>query len=109
MHQQNQALLQALAACAAACEHCASACLQEEDMQMMVRCIQLDRDCADICTLTARFVARDSPHAPHVMRECIELCQKCHDECAKHQHDHCQQCAQACQQCLEACRAYVGA
>jgi hypothetical protein len=37
MHQQNQSLLDALNACIAACEHCASACLQEEDVKMMAR------------------------------------------------------------------------
>ena len=48
MHAQNQSLLDALNACIAACEHCATACLKEEDVKMMVRCISIDRDCADI-------------------------------------------------------------
>jgi hypothetical protein len=102
-----RSLLDTLARCVAACENCADACLDEEHMKMMVPCIRLDRDCADICRLTAAFIARNSPHAPHVISACIELCQKCHDECAQHQHDHCQQCAQACQECLDACRAYA--
>ena len=104
MSQQNQSLLLALAVCVAACEQCASACLQEGDVKMMVRCIQLDHDCADICALTARFVARGSEHAGHLLRECAEICRACGDECAQHQMDHCQACAQACRQCEEACR-----
>ena len=99
-------LLDALARCVAACEYCADACLDEADIKMMVPCIRTDRDCADMCRLFAGYVARNSPHAKHIVKECIEICQKCHDECAKHQHDHCQQCAKACQECLEACKAY---
>jgi hypothetical protein len=41
------------------------------------------------------------------MKECIEVCQICHDECARHDHDHCQHCAAACQECLEACKAWL--
>ncbi|TLM88780.1 four-helix bundle copper-binding protein [Hymenobacter jeollabukensis] len=109
MHQQNQTLLQALADCVAACEHCATACLQEQDVKMMVRCIQLDRDCADICALTARFVARGSEHAQHLLRECAEICRACGNECAQHQHmEHCRQCAEACKRCEEACMQAAG-
>jgi hypothetical protein len=74
---------------------------------MMVKCIQADRDCADVCALTARLVARNSPHARHIMKECIEVCQICHDECSKHEDDHCQHCAQACRECLEACKDWL--
>jgi hypothetical protein len=82
-------------------------CLQEEHVQMMVNCIQLNRDCADICTLTARFVARNSPHAPHVMRECIEICRACAEECSKHDEEHCQKCAEKCQECADACQDWL--
>lgn len=102
----HQNILEALARCVAACEHCSTACLGEDDVKMMVPCIRLDRDCADICRLTAAFIARGSDHATHVLRECIEICQKCHDECARHPAPHCQECAAACQACVEACKTY---
>ncbi|WP_051718905.1 four-helix bundle copper-binding protein [Hymenobacter sp. IS2118] len=105
--KDNRAVIDALSRCIAACEMCADACLDENDTKMMVPCIRLDRDCADICRLTAAFIARGSDHAQHVLKECMEICQKCHDECSQHQHDHCQQCAAACKACLEACRAYA--
>ncbi|RPD48021.1 four-helix bundle copper-binding protein [Hymenobacter sediminis] len=105
---QNQAVLDALSRCVVACELCADACLHEENVQMMVPCIRLDRDCADICRLTAAFIARGSDHARHVLKECIEICQKCAEECGHHEHDHCQQCAAACRACAEACRQYQG-
>ena len=109
MHAQNQSLLDALNACIAACEHCATACLGEQDVKMMARCISIDRDCADICALTARFVARGSEHAMHVMRECAEICGICATECEKHgaHMQHCKECAEACRRCEQACRAGV--
>lgn len=103
---ENRAVLDALARCIAACEYCADACLSEDNIQMMVGCIRTDRDCADICRVTAAFIARNSAHAPHIMKECIEICQKCYDECSQHKHDHCQQCAEACKACLDACKSY---
>jgi Domain of Unknown Function (DUF326) len=111
MHQQNQNLLNALNACIAACEHCATSCLQEQNVQMMARCISLDRDCADICALTARFVARGSEHAQHLLRECAEICHACGVECAQHADhmEHCRLCAEACKRCEEACLAGVAA
>ena len=75
---------------------------------MMLPCIRLDRDCADICRLTAAFIARGSDHVSHVLRECLEICQKCVDECGCHPEDHCQQCAAACRDCVAACRNYAG-
>lgn len=109
MNNQHQSLLDALNACVATCEKCASACLQEQDVKMMVSCISLDRDCADVCALTARLVARGSIHGMHLLRECAEVCKACTDECAKHTHmQHCQECAEACRHCEQACRAGMG-
>ncbi len=105
MHAQNQHLLDALHDCLAVCEQCATACLSEQDVQMMVSCIRLDRDCADLCALTARFVARDSAHAAHLLTLCADICQACAAECGKHAHmAHCKDCAAACLRCEQACR-----
>ncbi len=70
---------------------------------MMAECIQRDRDCADVCALTARLLLRGSALTAAAL--CAEACARCAEECAKHDHDHCQQCAEACRQCEAACRA----
>ena len=62
----HQDVLDALARCVAACEYCATACLGEDDIAMMVPCIRLDRDCADICHLTAA----SPPADPTTLRTC---------------------------------------
>ena len=48
----NKSQLDALNAAVAAYENCATAYLQEDDVQALTRCIALTRDCADVCALT---------------------------------------------------------
>ena len=91
-HQENQACIEACSDCANACDYCATACLQEQDVKMMVRCVALDVDCAAICRLAVACMARGSDFAEHVCQLCAQVCRACGNECAKHKHDHCQQC-----------------
>jgi len=105
-NHDHSALIQKLLNCVLACEHCATACLQEEDVAMMVKCVKLDRDCADICALAARLLQRDSDIAHQFLVLCEEICRMCSAECGKHEHEHCKQCAEACQICAEACHAH---
>ena len=106
-HQTNQAAITALNECATVCNHCFSACLAEQDVTMLAACINLDRDCADICQVVSSFLSRGSEHGKHLLKECIEICEKCAAECEKHahHHEHCKQCAEACRRCAEACKA----
>lgn len=97
--------MQACSACAIACEVCASACLREDDVTAMATCIQLDRDCADMCHLAEVLMARESGLVNEFCRLCAIVCQACAEECLKHHHEHCQQCAQACQRCADECNS----
>lgn len=103
----NDELIKKLDICIAACNYCASACLKEEHVKMMAQCISNNIDCAEVCRTAAVLLARDSKHGKHLLRECIELCNICADECSKHDHDHCQACAKACRECAEACAKMV--
>lgn len=106
MELKNKELLSALNECITACNHCAGACLNEGDVNMMADCIKSDLDCADMCTLLARFIARGSAHAKQLLQECIEICEACAAECEKHADhmEHCKHCAEACRKCAEACK-----
>ncbi|MDF2451891.1 MAG: hypothetical protein K0S26_1395 [Bacteroidota bacterium] len=104
MEKQHTILLEILAECAAECNKCAMACLEEPHVKMMTNCIKLDIDCAQFSSVTAAFVARNSDHAIHLLNECSEICTKCAEECGKHQEDHCQRCAAMCRKCAAACR-----
>ncbi len=99
-------LTQLLVDCAIACERCATACLEEDDVKMMAQCVKLDRDCADICTLAARLLQRESPLALQYLLLCEEACRTCADECSKHDNDHCAYCAQQCLACAQACHEH---
>lgn len=103
-HKTNESLISTLNNCATVCNHCISACLEEEDVKMLANCIKLDIDCAQICSLTAGFFARGSAHAPHLLPECADICNACADECEKHAHmEHCKECAEACRKCAAEC------
>lgn len=103
---EYSALIQQLLDCASACENCATACLDEEEVQPMINCIKLDRDCADICFQAAKLLQRDSVIGQQFLPICEEICRLCGEECGKHQHDHCQVCATACRSCAEACHQH---
>ena len=73
------------------------------NVKMMARCIELDRDCADICSLAVQFMARGSKYAEKLCALCAEICKACGDECAKSKLEHCQRCAEACHKFADEC------
>lgn len=105
MNKLKNELLEALQNCITECNHCATACLNESDVKMLRKCIKLDLDCADICSLGAVLSARESEYANQILKECAKICKACAEECEKHTHmEHCKRCAEACRKCAEACK-----
>lgn len=106
LQERNEQLISTIYKCVDACNYCAAACLEEQDVSMMTVCIKLDMDCADICQVTAGLLSRGSEHGQHLLKECEEICNLCADECEKHGEkgmQHCKECAEACRECAEAC------
>ena len=104
---RNEELIRTLYDCAAHCNHCADACLDEQDIRMMVKCIRLDRICGSTCTATAQALSVNSLDVTGLVSFCAEICDKCGQECGRHKEEHCQKCAEACKRCAEACRNYA--
>jgi len=104
---RTNALLDTLMKCIAACETCADRCLQEENINMLAACIRKDRDCADACSMAARFVARGSDQTSRILQLCVVTCSACEEECGKHEHGHCRTCAAVCKECRTACEEYM--
>ncbi|NYH42965.1 hypothetical protein HNR22_002692 [Micromonospora jinlongensis] len=104
------AAIDALTDCAQACTACADACLSEDMVADLTKCIRTDLDCADICTITARVLSRHTGYDANLSRSlleaCATACRSCGDECARHadMHEHCRICADACRACERACR-----
>ncbi len=107
-HPEYQPCIDACTHCAQECEQCAEACLDEPNVQPMVNCIRLDRDCAAICRMAASFMSASSEFIPDVCGLCTEICDACAAECARHEMDHCQRCAEACRACAEQCVVMSG-
>lgn len=93
--------------CAAICTSCADACSAEKmDMR---QCIRTCMDCADICDMIFKVAARRTGSNELLLQEalqlCVTACDICAEECARHEHDHCQRCAEMCRECARDCRA----
>lgn len=102
---------QALDECAGTCTVCADACLSEQMVAELVRCIRLNQDCADVCAMTACVLLRSGAEPQgtvlrRLLETCAEICRACGEECARHaqMHEHCRICAQSCRDCEETCR-----
>jgi len=101
--------IDALQDCAQACSACADACLGEEGVADVVRCIRLNLDCADVCAATAKVMTRQTAYAPQISRALVEAartaCATCAAECEQHagHHEHCRVCAEACRRAEQAC------
>ena len=110
MHHYNQykSCIDACLRCASICNHCASSCTQEDDVKIMAACIQLDMECAVICYAAAQLMSLGSNKAKQICRICADLCEACANECGKHQHGHCQECAKACKECASICSTMDG-
>jgi predicted PolB exonuclease-like 3'-5' exonuclease len=104
---ESTELIQELINCALACEACAAACLTEQEVTSMTRCIELNKDCADICFLASRLVMRESEVQEQYLAICEEICRLCMEECQKYESEHCKICADTCERCADVCHHHL--
>jgi hypothetical protein len=103
------ALVVGAAECAAVCTTCADACLEEDDPAALRSCIRSCLDCAELCAVTGRLIARPGKQDPRTLRAqleaCASACRACAEECDRHAEamEHCRFCAEACRACANAC------
>lgn len=101
--------LGALHDCSFTCHACADACLLEDGVDNLRRCIRYNLDCAAVCETTAgvltRCHAEDGDFARTMLEACAIACRRCGADCAHHasRHEHCRICAAACDACAKAC------
>ena len=77
---KNSKLIEALNNCVAHCNYCADACLDADDIKMMVDCIRTDRACAEVCSATAKLLAANYSDAKGMVEYCHKTCKKCAEE-----------------------------
>lgn len=108
-------VIETIIGCSQACTACADACLSEDTVAELVKCIRTNLDCADICDITARILSRHTGYDANLTRAaldaCAQTCRICAEECERHadRHHHCRVCAEACRQCEQACRSLLEA
>lgn len=73
------------------CDWCADQSIDEGPQ--MADCIRLCRDVADLGTLNAKLIARDSVFGPELAEVFAHAAEECADECMRHKNAHCQECA----------------
>jgi hypothetical protein len=90
--------------CAIECSRCATACINDDNVKMLTRCIFLNRDCASLCQLGVSAISHDNPLLKEILELCAGMCDECAAECSKHKTDHCRHSAEVCRQCAAECR-----
>ncbi|EZH64198.1 four-helix bundle copper-binding protein [Geomicrobium sediminis] len=106
-----QDCIQACLECMEQCNRCFDDCLKEDNVNMMAKCIRLNRECADICAFAVQAMQTNSQFTNQICELCAEICEACAEECEKHSNhaQHCQDCAQACYRCAKLCREMAAA
>lgn len=100
-------LVETVQQCEATCEHMITFLLRKHETHMRLLQIQLLRDCADICTSTAKYLARDSAFSKTMSDLCGYICETCGKECSKFPDAESQECARICLQCARECRSFA--
>jgi hypothetical protein len=107
MHLPHEMLVKTIQDCEAICEHMIHHVMMRSDFEMRRRQIALLHDCADICTLTAKYIARGSLFSKHMANLCAFVCDNCGSECAKFSDMESQHCAHICMNCAKECREFA--
>jgi len=100
--EEMRVVLHDLIQSATACEWCAERCIDEGPQ--MAECIRLCRDVADLATLNVQFISRDSVFGPEAIEVFANAAEACAQECARHGHRHCQECAEQLSRAVQSTR-----
>ena len=96
--------------CARSCYETISHCLGLGGAHAESGHIKALLDCAQICEMSAAFMARGSDLHAKVCAVCAEACERCAESCEKFPDDKAMiECAQICRQAAKSCRAMAAA
>ena len=87
------------------CEQTLSYCLKQDGKHLKPQHLKALIDCAQICTVSADFMSRDSKIHSSICGACAEACQACAASCDQFGDDEAMKlCGDVCRQCEESCR-----
>lgn len=99
-------LIEELHRCAAQCLYCFEGSDKEENKEALQKCMVLNMKCAETCKLVVQMLDKNTNDFEMYLKRCSIICLKCANECDKHEHEHCKQCAAVCRECSEMCLSY---
>ncbi|MDC3417693.1 four-helix bundle copper-binding protein [Aquibacillus salsiterrae] len=102
-------LLMSVQHCEATCEQMISMLVtNSQGFEAREQQIQLLRDCSDICTLMAKYLARGTNLSLALANTCAYICEICGTTCSQFPDYHSQHCAQTCLNFANECKALAG-
>lgn len=104
---QEQSVTDAVVWATEACAWCADQCIQLADPNM-VECVRLCIDVAELGETALAMLPRRSRHAATVLQAFQQAAEACAQECSRHQHAHCQECAEALGHAIDAIQGFLG-
>ncbi len=106
-HYMNKELVKTIQNCEATCEHMTIYLKKLPDCVTRSRQAVLLRDCADICGMSAKFLARGSMYSKQMAALCAYICEACGQECSRFPDQMSQNCARVCLNCAAECKAFA--
>ncbi len=100
-------LLKTIQGCEDTCEMMTTYVKNRSDIKSRIRQLSLLGDCADICGLTAKCIARKSEFSKDIADLCAHICETCGMECSRFSDPESQNCAKICLHCAKECREYA--
>lgn len=88
------------------CSWCAEQCIREANPSM-TECIRLCHDVAELGEVAQVLLPRQSNFGPQILQTFMQAARACAQECAQHQHVHCQDCAQVLDQAVDDVQQYL--
>jgi len=102
---QEQAAIDSITQSIQVCSWCAEQCIREANPGM-TECIRLCHDVTELGGVAQVLLPRQSNFAPRILQTFVQAAQACAQECAHHQHVHCQDCAQTLNQAVDSIQQY---
>lgn len=103
----NERLVQTVQNCEATCEHMTTYIMSLPDVRSRARQASLLRECADMCGMTAKMLARNSMIDKRIADLCARILRECGNECAKFSDAMSQQCSKICLETAGNCADYA--
>lgn len=103
--QSYEASIDACIECATVSNHCVVACLEEEKVRDLTKCIRLNLECATVAQVAAELMNLNSGYVKEICELCAVVATACAEENEKHASlVQCEESATACNACAEEAR-----